>query len=207
MPSTPPERDPVAVVVLVSGGGSTLQGILDATADPAYGVRVAAVGADRGGTEGLRRAERAGLATFVEAVGDHPDRAAWDAALHDRIAEHDPRLVVSAGFMKLLGPRVLAGWPVVNTHPALLPAFPGARAVRDALHHGVRVTGCTVHLVDEGVDTGPIIAQAAVPVREDDDEESLHARIKDVERPLLVDVVGRMAREGFHLHHRKVTIP
>lgn len=139
-------------------------------------------------------------------MGDHPTRDEWDERLAGRIAEHKPDLVVSAGFMKILGSRVLGAFPVVNTHPALLPAFPGAHAVRDALAYGVRVTGCTVHLVDAGVDTGPVIAQEAVPVREGDDEESLHERIKTVERRLLVETVGRMAREGWTLTGRTVRL-
>ncbi|MEV5413968.1 phosphoribosylglycinamide formyltransferase [Thermopolyspora sp. NPDC052614] len=193
------------LVVLVSGSGTNLQALLDA-ADDAYGARVVAVGADRDGIEGLARAERAGVPTFVEKVGDHPTREAWDEALAARIAEHRPDLVVSAGFMKILGPRVLEAFPVVNTHPALLPAFPGAHAVRDALAYGVRVTGCTVHLVDAGVDTGPVIAQAPVRVRPGDDEKSLHERIKAVERELLVEVVGRMVREGWNVTGRIVVI-
>ncbi|WP_055482903.1 phosphoribosylglycinamide formyltransferase [Sphaerimonospora mesophila] len=194
------------LVVLVSGSGTNLQALLDATASAAFGARVVAVGADRHGIEGLARAERAGVQTFVEQVSDYANRDEWDAALAARIAEHRPDLVVSAGFMKILGPRVLAAFPVVNTHPALLPAFPGAHAVRDALAYGVRLTGCTVHLVDAGVDTGPVIAQEAVAVREGDDEQTLHERIKTVERGLLVEVVGRMAREGWAVTGRTVRI-
>ena len=192
--------------MLVSGSGTNLQALLDATDDEAYGARVVAVGADRTGIEGLARAERTGVPTFVERVADHPTREAWDEALADRIAAHRPDLVVSAGFMKILGPRVLKAFPVVNTHPALLPAFPGAHAVRDALAYGVRVTGCTVHLVDAGVDTGPVIAQEPVRVAPDDDEHSLHERIKTVERRLLVEVVGRMVREGWTVTGRIVSI-
>ncbi len=173
-------------------------------ADDAFGATVVAVGADRDGIEGLARAERANVPTFVEPVADHPDRAAWDAALAARIAGYGPDLVVSAGFMKILGPRVLGAFPVVNTHPALLPSFPGTHAVRDALAYGVRLTGCTVHLVDAGVDTGPVIAQEAVPIQDGDDETTLHERIKVVERRLLVEVVGRMAREGWQVHGRHV---
>jgi phosphoribosylglycinamide formyltransferase-1 len=135
--------------------------------------------------------------TFVERLQDHPDRESWDAALTEAVAAHRPDLVVSAGFMKILGPRFLDRFTVVNTHPALLPAFPGAHAVRDALAYGVKVTGCTVHFVDAGVDTGPIIAQEAVPVRWHDDEESLHERIKEVERRLFIDVIGRLVRDGW----------
>jgi phosphoribosylglycinamide formyltransferase-1 len=191
-------------VVLVSGTGSNLQALLDAAADPAYGATVVAVGADRDGIEGLDRAERAGLPSFVRPVDDFDDRDDWDAALTEAVAAHHPDLVVSAGFMKLLGKQFLDRFPVVNTHPALLPSFPGAHAVRDALDYGVTITGCTVHLVDNGVDTGPVVAQRAVEVRADDDEASLHQRIKVVERELLVDVVGRMARTGWQVSGRKV---
>ncbi|MBB5819477.1 phosphoribosylglycinamide formyltransferase-1 [Streptosporangium becharense] len=173
-------------------------------ADETYGARVVAVGADREGIEGLARAERAGVPTFVERLADHPTREAWDRALAARIAGHRPDLVVCAGFMKILGAPTLGAFPVVNTHPALLPSFPGAHGVRDALAYGVRVTGCTVMLADAGVDTGPIIAQESVPVLDGDDEESLHERIKTVERTLLVDTVGRMAREGWTVTGRIV---
>jgi formyltetrahydrofolate-dependent phosphoribosylglycinamide formyltransferase len=200
---------PARVVVLVSGSGTLLQAVLDASAEPGFPARVVAVGADRRGIEGLARAERAGVPTFVARLGDHPDRAAWDKALTDAVAAHEPDLVVSAGFMKILGPAFLDrfGGRVVNTHPALLPAFPGAHAVADAVAHGAKVTGCTVHLVDAGVDTGPIVAQQAVTVAPDEDVDALHERIKVVERRLLVDVIALMAREGYTVHGRKVSIP
>jgi len=194
------------LVVLVSGGGTNLQALLDASADPAYGAQVVAVGADRDGIEGLARAHRAGIPTFVVPVADFADRDGWDAALTDAVAGYEPKLVVSAGFMKVVGKRFLERFAMVNTHPALLPAFPGAHAVRDALAYGVRVTGCTVHLVDGGVDTGPIIDQRAVVVRSDDDESTLHERIKSVERELLVDIVGRMSRGGWQVNDRKVVL-
>ena len=197
--------DPVPVLVLVSGAGTNLQALIDAAQDPAYGVRIVAVGADRSDIEGLERARRHNIATFVCRVSDHPDRAAWDRELAREISSHHPDLVVSAGFMKILGEEVLAAHTVVNTHPALLPAFPGARAVADALAYGVRVSGCTAHLVDSGVDTGPILAQRAVPVEDDDTEATLHDRIKTVERSMLVDVVGRLARHGHTVTDRKVT--
>lgn len=197
---------PVRLVVLVSGTGSNLQALIDACRADGYGAQVVAVGADRDGIGGLDRAQAAGLPTFVERVKAYPDREAWDTALTKAVAAYEPDLVVSAGFMKLLGPRFLDRFPVVNTHPALLPAFPGAHAVREALAYGVCITGCTVHLVDAGVDTGPIIAQRAVEVAGGDDEETLHERIKTVERTLLVDVVGRMARDGWTLNGRKVRI-
>ena len=200
---------PARVVVLVSGSGTLLQALLDAAADPGYPVEVVAVGADRAGIEGLSRAERAGVPSFTVRLRDHADRDAWDTALADAVEAHEPDLVVSAGFMKILGPAFLArfGGRMVNTHPALLPAFPGAHGVRDAVDYGVKVTGATVHLVDGGVDTGPILAQEAVVVADDDDVESLHERIKVVERRLLVDVVARLAREGCTVNGRKVSIP
>jgi phosphoribosylglycinamide formyltransferase-1 len=201
--------EPARLVVLVSGTGTNLQALLDACARPAYRARVVAVGADRDGIEGLARARRAGVPTFVVRVEDYPDRAAWDAALTAAVASYAPDLVVSAGFLKLVGPAFLEafGGRFVNTHPALLPSFPGTHGVRDALDYGVQVTGCTVHLVDAGVDTGPIIAQSAVPVLRGDDEATLHERIKHVERDLLVQVVGRMVREGYHVEGRRVFIP
>ncbi|GAA3024671.1 phosphoribosylglycinamide formyltransferase [Kitasatospora sp. NPDC058063] len=208
-PRTP---GPARLVVLVSGSGTNLQALIDAVADPAYGAEILAVGADRDGIAGLERAGKAGLPTFVHRVKDHPDRAAWDRALTASVAEYQPDLVVTAGFMKILGPEFIAAFAgrTVNTHPALLPSFPGAHGVTDALAYGVKVTGCTVHLVDSGVDTGPIIAQGVVEVVDADHAdggEALHERIKTVERQLLVDVVGRLAREGHRIEDRKVWIP
>ncbi len=194
------------LVVLVSGSGTNLQALLDASADPAYGAEVVAVGADRDGIEGLRRAERAGVPTFVVRVSDHPDRESWDAALAERIAACSPDLVVSAGFMRLVGDRVLAGAPMVNTHPALCPSFPGMHGPADALAYGVKVTGATLFVVDGGVDTGPIVAQVAVPVEDDDTVESLHDRIKVAERRMLVDSIGRMARDGWSVEGRLVRL-
>ena len=216
--TTPPDNGPVParrgegtrdVVVLVSGGGTNLQALLDAAADPAYGVRVAAVGADREDIEGLARARRAGIPTFVCAVADHATREDWDAALTEQVAAYDPCLVVLAGFMRLTGAAFLArfGGRTVNTHPALSPSFPGMHGPRDALAYGVKVTGATLFVVDAGVDTGPIVDQRAVPVADDDTVESLHERIKTAERQMLVDCVGRMVRDGFTLSQRKVTIP
>ncbi|MFD1931473.1 phosphoribosylglycinamide formyltransferase [Nonomuraea mangrovi] len=194
------------LVVLVSGSGTNLQALLDASADPSYGATIVAVGADRDGIEGLARAERAGVPTFVEKLSSYGSRADWDTALAARIAVHKPDLVVAAGFMKILGEPTLSAYPVLNTHPALLPSFPGAHGVRDALAHGVKVTGCTVMLADAGVDTGPIVAQEAVRVFDGDDEHLLHERIKTVERGLLVDTVGRMAREGWTIAGRTVRL-
>jgi phosphoribosylglycinamide formyltransferase-1 len=196
------------LVVLVSGAGTNLQALLDACADPSYGAQVVAVGADRDGIEGLLRAEKAGVPTFVHRVTDHGSRQDWDAALTASVAAAEPDLVVSAGFMKLAGASFLGefGGRYVNTHPALLPSFPGMHGAADALAYGVKVTGATLFVVDEGVDTGPIIAQAVVPVEDDDDVDSLHERIKVAERRMLVDTVGQMAREGFTITDRKVRI-
>ncbi|WP_344460032.1 phosphoribosylglycinamide formyltransferase [Kitasatospora kazusensis] len=199
-------------MVLVSGSGTNLQALIDAVADPAYGAVIVAVGADRDGIAGLERAERAGLPSFVHRVKDFPGRADWDHALTAAVQGYEPDLVVTAGFMKILGPEFIAAFAgrIVNTHPALLPAFPGAHGVTDALAYGVKVTGCTVHLVDAGVDTGPIIAQGVVEVTDADHADggdALHERIKTVERQLLVEVVGRLAREGHRIEDRKVRIP
>ncbi len=197
------------LVVLVSGEGTNLQALIDATAELAYGAEVVAVGADRPAIRGLDRAAGAGVPTFCLSVADFADRAAWDEALTDAVAAYAPDLVVLAGFMKLTGAAFLAsfGGRCINTHPALSPSFPGMHGPRDALAHGVKVSGCTVFIVDEGVDTGPIVAQAAVQVLDTDDEYALHERIKQVERALLVDTVGRMARQGWSVNDRKVTIP
>jgi phosphoribosylglycinamide formyltransferase-1 len=199
---------PARLVVLVSGTGSNLQALLDASADPSYGARVAAVGADQPGIPALDRANAAGVPTFAVRVGDFPDRQTWDGALADAVAAYEPDLVVSAGFMRILGPDFLRRYSlrVINTHPSLLPAFPGAHPVRDTLAYGAKVTGVTVHIVDAGVDSGPVIAQAAVPVLPGDTEETLHERIKGVERPLLVDTVGRLVREGYSVQGRKVVV-
>jgi phosphoribosylglycinamide formyltransferase-1 len=197
------------LVVLVSGAGTNLQALIDASSDPAYGADIVAVGADRDGIAGLNRAKAVNVPTFTRKVGDFPARDAWDEALAAACAEYDPDLIVCAGFMKLVGKAFLGRFAgrCLNTHPALLPSFPGMHGVRDALAYGVKVTGCTVFLVDEGVDAGPVLAQAAVPVQDDDDEPTLHERIKVAERALLVDTVGRMAREGWSISDdRKVRI-
>ncbi|MDH6541593.1 phosphoribosylglycinamide formyltransferase [Streptomyces lavendulae] len=201
------------LVVLVSGSGTNLQALLDAIdAHPGgaegFGAEVVAVGADRANIAGLERAEKAGIPTFVCPVKDYGSREEWDAALTGATDAHAPDLVISAGFMKIVGKNFIDrfGGRFVNTHPALLPAFPGAHGVRDALAYGAKVTGCTVHFVDSGVDTGPIIAQGVVEIRDGEDEAALHERIKEVERQLLVDVVGRLARHGYRIEGRKVTI-
>ena len=200
---------PARLVVLVSGSGSNLQALLDAAADPAYGAKVVAVGADRDGIAGLDRAAAAGVPTFVDAVKAYPTRDDWDAALTAHVAEHQPDLVISAGFLKLVGRDFLAafGDRYVNTHNALLPSFPGIHGPRDALAYGVKIAGATLFFVDAGVDTGPIIAQVSVPVLDDDTEETLTERIKDAERRQLVEYVGRLVREGWTITDRKVSIP
>jgi phosphoribosylglycinamide formyltransferase-1 len=201
-----PPSAPARLVVLASGTGSLLESLLDAATGD-YPARVVAVGTDRA-CRALDVAAEASVPGYTVRLGDHPDRAAWDAAITAATAEHRPDLVVSAGFMKILGREFLSRFlgRVVNTHPALLPAFPGAHAVLEALTYGVRLTGCTVHLVDEGVDTGPILAQEAVAVLDGDDEASLHERIKVVERRLLVDVLAAMATRGVTWTGRKAAM-
>jgi len=186
------------VIVLVSGVGSNLQALIDAAQDPVYGASIVAVGADRPDIEALARAEQAGIPTFVIELSDFDSRADWDIALTEHAAKFDPDLVVLAGFMKLLGSTFLDrfGGRTVNTHPSLLPSFPGAHGPRDALKHGVKITGATLFLVDEGLDEGPILAQVPVPVEPGDDVESLHERIKVAEREMLTTWVDRLAREG-----------
>jgi len=201
-----PHGAPARLVVLVSGAGTNLQALIDACGDPAYGARIVAVGADRDGVEGLARAERAGIPTFVRKVGQFTSREHWDLTMTDTVAAFEPDLVVLAGFMKLVGRSFLSRFAgrVVNTHPALSPSFPGMRGPAEALEYGVKVTGATLFVVDEGVDTGPILAQTVVPVEDDDDVETLHERIKVAEREMLVDSVGRIAREGFSVTGRRV---
>ena len=196
------------LVVLVSGTGTNLQALIDACADDAYGADVVAVGADRDGIAALARAARAGIPTFVHRVKDYSSRADWDMMLAESCAAYQADLVILAGFMKLVGPRFLGrfGGRCLNTHPALLPSFPGMHGVRDALDFGVKVTGCTVLIVDPGIDAGPVVAQRPVLVQDDDDEASLHERIKVTERALLVQTVGRMVREGWSVRGRKVRI-
>jgi formyltetrahydrofolate-dependent phosphoribosylglycinamide formyltransferase len=197
---------PRNVVVLASGSGTLLQALLDAPDPKPF--RVAAVGSDLTSCVALDRATAAGVPTFTCRAADHPDRAAWNRALADAVAARAPDLVVLAGFMKLLGPGFLRPFDnrVINAHPSLLPAFPGMHAPADALAHGVKLTGCTVFLVDAGVDAGPIVAQRAVPVADDDDVTTLHERIKVVERSLLVDVVTALTAAPYAVHGRKVIL-
>lgn len=199
---------PARLVVLVSGNGSNLQALLDACRTPSYGADVVAVGSDRDAIPALQRASARGVPTIVLPVSDYTDRPAWDVALADQVASYRPDLVVLAGFLKLAGAAFLArfGGRTVNTHPALLPSFPGTRAPADALEHGVRVSGATLFVVDDGVDTGPIVAQTAVDVEDHDDAQTLHEKIKAVEREMLVRTVGRMVREGYCIDGRRVRV-
>ncbi|MCA5892560.1 phosphoribosylglycinamide formyltransferase [Isoptericola sp. NEAU-Y5] len=196
------------LVVLASGGGSNLAALLAAHDDAAYGARVVGVVSDKPAAGALDLARGAGVASVVVAPADFADRADWNAGVAEAVAVFRPDYVVLAGFMRILAPSFVERFAgrIVNTHPALLPSFPGAHGVRDALAYGVRVTGCTVHVVDAGVDTGPILAQAVVPVADGDDEASLHERIKVAERALLVETVGRVAREGLRVDGRHAVI-
>jgi phosphoribosylglycinamide formyltransferase-1 len=183
------------IVVLVSGTGSNLQAVIDATRSGELDVEIAAVGADREGTYGVERASEAGLETFVVNFNSFPTREEWDAALTARVASYAPDVVVSSGFMRIVSADFIAAFngKYLNTHPALLPAFPGAHGVRDAMAYGVKVTGCTVHWADAGMDTGPIIAQEAVAIEDSDTEETLHEKIKVVERRLLIATLAALA--------------
>lgn len=207
MPTSSPS--PARLAVLLSGGGTNLQALLDAVArEPTFGAEVVVVGSDRADAGGLDRARAAGIPTVVCCLADHPDRASWEAALRAELEAHQPDAVVLAGFMRILSGAFLAGWPdrVLNTHPSLLPAFRGAHAVAEALAYGVKVTGCTVHLVDEEVDHGPIVAQRAVEVRDDDTEDALHARIKAVEHELLPACVRLLCRGELEVAGRRVRL-
>jgi phosphoribosylglycinamide formyltransferase 1 len=196
------------LVILASGGGSNLAALLAAHDNPGYGARVVGVVSDKPDAGALDLAREAGVASVVVAPADFADRAAWNIGVSEAVAVFQPDYVVLAGFMRILAPAFVDRFAgrVVNTHPALLPSFPGAHGVRDALAYGVKVTGCTVHVVDTGVDTGPIIAQTAVPVVEGDDEATLHERIKVAERALLVETVGRIAREGLRVEGRQAIV-
>ena len=194
------------IVVLISGSGTLLQALIDACEDPRYGAQIVAVGSDRPDIAGLERADRVHIPTFVLALSDYATRSEWDRALAAEVATYEPDLVISAGFMKLFGPGFLGRFEgrILNTHPALLPSFPGMHGPRDALAYGVKVTGASVFLVDSGVDTGAILDQAAVEVTDDDTVESLHERIKIVERRLLVETTLRLATRSWRLDDRRV---
>ncbi|MFE9787395.1 phosphoribosylglycinamide formyltransferase [Nocardia salmonicida] len=203
-----PARTPATVVVLASGTGSLLNALLAAAREPGYPAQIVAVGVDRD-CQATTHADAAGVPHFKVGLKDFPDREAWNVALTEAVDAHKPDLVVLAGFMKILGPAFMErfGGRLINTHPALLPSFPGAHGVRDALAYGVKVTGCTVHLVDAGVDTGPILAQETVAVEPGDDEDTLQERIKVVERRLLAEVIAAVATRGIVSDGRKAEIP
>ncbi|WP_233529622.1 phosphoribosylglycinamide formyltransferase [Antrihabitans stalagmiti] len=203
-----PPTAPARVVVLASGTGTLLRSLLEAASSSNYPANIVAVGVDRT-CAATEHADAAGVPRFKVALREHAGRAEWDVALTKAVDRHDPDLVVTAGFMKILGPTFLStfGGRIINTHPALLPSFPGAHGVPDALAYGVKLTGATVHLVDSGVDTGPILAQEGVAVLPDDDEASLHERIKVVERRLLAEVVAAVAVRGVISDGRKAEIP
>jgi len=200
--------DSKRIVVLVSGQGTNLQALIDAGADPAYGAGVVLVVSDRPEAQGLERARRAGIPTEVVRLEEHPDRPSFDRAIRDVVAAAQPDVVCLAGFMRILGPAFVRAFPdrIVNTHPSLLPAFPGAHAVRETLAHGVRVTGCTVHLVDEQVDHGPVLLQVAVPIEDGDNEQRLHERIKVQERRLLPAAARLVAFGRVHLDGRRARL-
>jgi phosphoribosylglycinamide formyltransferase 1 len=202
----PRPSDPLRLVVLISGSGTLLQALIDACAAPDFGAQVVGVGADRDQITGLQRAERAGISTFVHPLVRGADRAEWDRQLTDLVAKFEPSLVVMAGYMKLVVPQFLAtfGGRLINSHPALLPSFPGMQGPRDALAYGVKISGATIFLVDDGVDTGIIVDQVAVRVEDDDSVEDLHERIKIAERDLLVQTVHRLATRSWHLNGRRL---
>jgi len=210
-----PERDAVGpvrtarVAVLASGAGSNLAALVDAlTTDAALGGEVVVAAVDRPGAGAVAVAEERGVPTLVHPLLPGEDRRAWEAALVDALVGFAPDLVVLAGFLRIVSPAFLAAWPdrVLNVHPSLLPAFAGAHAVRDALAHGVRVTGTTVHVVDDRVDHGPIVAQRPVEVRPDDTVETLHARIRAVEHDLLPTVVGWFCRGEARVEDGRVVL-
>lgn len=205
--NTPKGESPIRLVVLLSGAGSTAAAVLHAAAEPHYPADVVAVGSDRPAA-GLQLAEQMGIPTFVVPPADFADRDQWNEALAQAVADQQPDLVLCAGFMRILSTSFVDRFSprLINSHPSLLPSFPGAHAVPDALDYGVKITGVTVHVMDSGVDTGPIIAQRSVPVVDHDDADTLHERIKTVERQLLVDVIAAVAQGTLTVDDRKVRI-
>ena len=179
-----------SIVILASGGGSLAQAIMDAVNDGELDIQILEVISDKPGANVLERAEESGIKTFVHPM--FPNRAQWDSELMRHIESLNPDLVVSVGFMRILSPEFVTTFKVINTHPALLPKFPGAHPVRDALAAGVAVTGATVHWVDSGVDSGKVIAQTEVDVLPEDSESTLHERIKIVEQGLIVETLKNL---------------
>jgi phosphoribosylglycinamide formyltransferase-1 len=205
MAHPPDSRFPVAV--LVSGSGSNLQAIIDAAAAPAYGAEIVAVISDRAGVRALERASAAGIPSAVVAWKDHADRASFSAAICDTAEAYGAEALILAGFMRILAPNAIARFPnrILNTHPALLPAFPGAHAIPEAIAHGVKLTGVTIHFVDEEVDHGPIIRQVAVPIEPGDTEATLQARIQAEEHRVYPEVIDAFARGRLEVAGRAVT--
>ncbi len=197
------------VVAMASGQGTLFQALLDASSEPDYPVEIVGLVTDRPGCPAQERAVRAGVPVVALDPRNYDSRATWNRDLADQTAQLAPEWLVSVGFMRVLAPAFLDRFPgkIVNSHPSLLPAFPGARAVPDAIDYGVRVTGCTIHLVDAGVDSGPILAQSAIPIAPDDDVDSLHERVKTVERVQLVEVLAQLATTGYTLEGRKAALP
>jgi phosphoribosylglycinamide formyltransferase 1 len=195
--------------VLISGRGSNLQAIVDAIASGQLQASVAVVVSNNAGADGLARARSAGLCTELLEPRLFATRSAYDAALVDLLRRYDVGLVCLAGFMRLLGPAFVAAFPdaVLNVHPSLLPAFPGVAAQRQALEHGVKVTGCTVHVVTADLDAGPIIAQSAVPVLPDDSVETLSARILVQEHRLYPEAIGCVLAGGWRVEGRRFLLP
>jgi phosphoribosylglycinamide formyltransferase-1 len=190
----------LSVVVLISGSGSNLNALLEATENPLFGAKIVAVGSDNA-ADGLAHAERFGVPTFVVSPGSFDTRENWANVLMQNIDHFNPDLIVLAGFMRILPSNFVSAYSpnLINTHPSLLPAFPGGHAVRDALYAGAKTTGVTIHVVDEGVDTGPHIAQRQVEVLPDDNEFELHERIKVQERELLINTVRDIAQNKINL--------
>jgi phosphoribosylglycinamide formyltransferase 1 len=199
----------VPIVALASGTGTLLQALLDAAYETDYPADIVALVTDQPRCGAARRARGARVPVHIVEPQAFADRADWDAAITAEVARYSPEWVVSVGFMRILGPQFLAAFPqkVLNTHPSLLPSFPGARPVADAVEYGVKITGCTVHVIDAGIDSGPVVAQRPLAVESDDTAESLHDRIKTVERQLVVEVVDRVASHGLRFEGRKAIIP
>lgn len=200
------EKSSVPLGILISGRGSNMRAIVEATTNGRLTARVAVVISNRADAKGLEFAREAGLETRVISHHDYQSREAFDAALVTALQEHGVRLVCLAGFMRMLSPGFLAAFPnaVLNIHPSLLPAFPGEHAVRQAVEHGVKVSGATVHFVTSDLDSGPIIVQEPVPVVDDDDEHTLAARILAVEHRLYPDAIGRVLGGGWRIDRRRV---
>ena len=198
----------IPVVAMASGAGTLFQALVDASQSEDYPAQIVGLVTDRPGCGAEQRAISAGMPVVTVDPRNYASRAQWNADVAAATAELAPDWLVSAGFMRVLGAEFLERFPgrIINSHPSLLPAFPGARAVPEALDYGVHITGCTIHIVDAGIDSGPILAQAPVRVIEGDDADTLHERIKTVERELLVTVLAKLATTGYSLDGRKAAL-